>query len=297
MADNRNGCSCGRTGLSTTSSGSVIIDTNRVFDACRDRDCFEDVVVYISGEGQELIDRTSNVKVSHACVLWSNISVEPVQFNRGFYQVTVRLYVKLELEACVCTGRPNKFEGIAVVEKSVILYGGEGNVNIFKSTPGINGFCTAPNLCEAGSNLPTAVVEVVDPVILNIRVSDPSCECRCFRCCSCDEIPDCVVSSFNGGLCGGNGNSRRLLVSLGFFSVIRIERPEQFLISATEYSVPEKECFSTTDDDTNPCEVFRTMDFPIREFQPKSLSFSDLTSRACDNNTNDRSGNGCGCSK
>ena len=114
MADNRNGCSCGRTGLSTTSSGSVIIDTSRGFDACRDRDCFEDVVVYVSGEGQELIDRTSNIKVAHACVLWSNISVEPVQFNRGFYQVTVRLYVKLELEACICTGRPTKFEGIAV---------------------------------------------------------------------------------------------------------------------------------------------------------------------------------------
>ena len=284
MADNRNGCSCGRSGLSSLSGESVIIDTNHVFDSCRDRDCFEDVAVFLSHEGQQLIERTTNVRVTKACILWSNISVEPVQFNRGFYEITVRYYVKLELEACVCAGRGCSFTGIAVVEKSVILYGSEGNVNVFRSHPGIDGFCSAPNLCAASTNLPTAVVEVVDPVVLNVRVVEPSCSCTCFKCCSCEDVPETVAATINGGLTNCD-DSRRLLVSLGFFSVIRIERPEQYLINATAYSVPEKECFSS-DSDTNPCEVFKNMDFPINEFQPVTMRGNDFTNN---------SSNGCGC--
>ena len=55
-------------------------------------------------------------------------------------------------------------------------------------------------------------------------------------------------------------------MTLGFFSVIRIERPGQYLINATEYSVPEKECVSGDEED--PCAVFEKMAFPVNEFSP-----------------------------
>jgi hypothetical protein len=285
MADNRNGSASCRTNSSSSCGGSVIIDTNHVFDSCRDRDCFEDVAVFLSPDGKELIERTTNVRVCKASILWSNITVEPVQFNRGFYEIRVRFYVKLELEACVCLGRPTGFTGIAVVEKSVILYGGEGNVNVFKSNRGIDGFCAEPKLCEASTNLPTAVVEVVDPVVLNVRVAEPGC--NCCRCCSCNDIPEPVLCTVNGDL-DFSDNDRHLLVSLGFFSVIRIERPEQYLINATEYSVPDKECFST-DEASSPCELFKSMDFPITEFQPACLNTLE------NNRQSGRGGCGCGC--
>ncbi len=286
MADNRNGCSFGRSGSSSACGESVIIDTNHVFDSCRDRDCFEDVAVFLTPDGQELIERTTNVRVVKACIVASNITVDPVQFNRGFYEITVRFYVKLELEACVCLGRPTGFCGLAVVEKSVILYGSEGNVSVFKSNNGVNSFCDKPTLCEASNNLPTAVVEVVDPVVLDVRVAENRC-CNCFRCCSCSDIPEPVLSCSNDNL-SFNEDGRYLLVSLGFFSVIRIERPEQYLINATEYSVPDKECLSN-DEDSSPCDLFRNMDFPITEFQPVSLN-------TLDNSKSLSSKNGCGCS-
>ncbi len=286
MADNRNGCSFGRSGSSSACGESVIIDTYHVFDSCRDRDCFEDVAVFLTPDGQELIERTTNVRVAKACIVASNITVDPVQFNRGFYEITVRFYIKLELEACVCLGRPARFCGLAVVEKSVILYGSEGNVNVFKSNLGINGFCSSPKLCEASNNLPTAVVEVVDPIVLNVRVAENNC-CNCFRCCGCNDIPEPVANCLCDNPCFDD-DGRHLLVSLGFFSVIRIERPEQYLINATEYSVPDKECFST-DSESSPCDVFRKMDFPITEFQPVSLN-------TLDGSCNSSGRNGCSCS-
>lgn len=285
MADNRNGCNSNRSLSSSACGESVIIDTSHVFDSCRDRDCFENVAVFLTPDGQELIERTTNIRVVNACIIASNITVDPVKFNRGFFEVTVRFYVKLELEACVCLGRPSGFFGLAVVEKSVILFGSEGNVNVFRSNNGISSFCDKPNLCECSSNLPTAVVEVVDPIVLDVSVR----ECRCqnlFRCCSCSDVPETVL----GCLCDNftfNEDGRHLVVSLGFFSVIRIERPAQYLINATEYNVPNKECFST-DDSTSPCEAFRNMDFPVTEFQPVNL---------CNVENIGNRNSGCGCNR
>ena len=59
-----------------------------------------------------------------------------------------------------------------------------------------------------------------------------------------------------------------LTVSLGFFSVVRIERPAQYLVNAVEYTVPEKECAAPIVEDA--CSLFRQMAFPVSEFSPSS---------------------------
>ncbi len=41
----------------------------------------------------------------------------------------------------MCPGRPQEIEGVAVVDKKVILYGGEGNVSIFRSGIGSSNNC------------------------------------------------------------------------------------------------------------------------------------------------------------
>ena len=103
--------------------------------------------------------------------------------------------------------------------------------------------------------------EVVDPIILNTRVHEPEEPC-CQCCCCCDEIPESVIHRINGSLHDTNG--RYITVSLGIFSVVRIVRPAQYLINATEYCVPDKECVCGEND--NPCAIFKTMAFPISEF-------------------------------
>ena len=66
-----------------------------------------------------------------------------------------------------------------------------------------------------------------------------------------------------------NNKTNKLVVSLGFFSVVRIERPAQFLINAVEYCVPDKECVVAEEND--PCKLFRNMAFPVNEFSPGSI--------------------------
>lgn len=275
MAENKN--------LFGSASDTVCISCNRILDSCRDKDCFEEVRVFLTDFGEEIIEKTNNIRVKSANVVWTSIQVEPVQFNRGFYQIYIRFHVKVILEACMCPGKVHELEGIAVCEKKVILYGSEGNVNIFRSDPNSTDFCAS--LCNEAymNNLPTAVVEVIDPICLNLRIiTDPKCN---MCCCYVDDIPEQVCSCINGNLVGTyseNDNGKKLYISFGFFSVVRIERPGQFMMKATEYSVPEKECVLNDEDD--PCALFKTMAFPTSEFSPPSYREIAGTSRnlSCD---------------
>ena len=264
MPDSR--CSCNGPSIPKE---SICIDTYRVLDSCRDKDCFEDTMVYLTDFGKEIIERTTAVRAKSACVVYANISVDPISFNRGFYQINIKIYVKLRFEACVCRGSSQEFEGIAVVEKKVILYGSEGNVNIYKSNAEEN-FCKIPDLshAECSSNTPRAVLEIADPIVLGVKIEHEHHHHGCCCCCASD-IPEhvcaCLTAPINDSEC-----QRILTVSLGFFSVVRMERPAQILISGCEYSVPDKECVISEDE--SPCSIFKNMQFPINEFSPPSLS-------------------------
>lgn len=265
MAENRY---CGSS--ANASRETVCIDTNRVLDSCRDRDCFENVRVYLSDFGNEVLERTGAIRAKCANIVWTYIGVDPIQFNNGFYSVTIRFYIKLAFEACIggC-GRAQEIEGIAVLEKRVILYGGESNVSVFKSD-GCQDFCACPkpNSCEKRE--PTAVVEVVSPVILGTKIMESASECNCCCCCCDKDLPESVTScfdsplNFDDGEYSGSNGRRYLTVSLGIFSVVRIVRPAQYLVQAVEYCIPEKECAPVEEDD--PCRMFRCMPFPVSEF-------------------------------
>ncbi len=265
MAEYRNsGGQCGK------DRDMVCIDTYRVLDSCRDKDCFEDVRVYLTDCGQAIIDRTSVVRAKCANVVWSCIDIDTVPFNRGFYQLFIKIYVKIQFEACIGPGNMQEFEGVAVVEKKVILFGSEGNVSVFKSELSQSGFCSCHNgKSSQSSALPVAVLEVVDPIILNTKIAEPGKPCRCCCCCTVDEIPDCVCTKLSADLID-DSDSNILLVSLGFFSIVRIERPAQYLINAVEYNVPEKECVLPCVED--PCSLFKQMAFPISEFNHPTSS-------------------------
>ena len=98
-----------------------------------------------------------------------------------------------------------------------------------------------------------------------------ACECApCYCCCSSSaEIPEFVTCRVDGKLTDGCPNGHVLLVSFGIFSIIRLIRPAQYLVSAGEYVIPDKECISAGEDD--PCAIFRAMAFPTREFAPPAF--------------------------
>lgn len=278
MQDNKNTSFCnGRSG----GQGSVCIDTQRVLDSCRDRDCFEDVKVYLSAEGQAILQQSTNIRTRGAEILCAYIGVEEVPFNCGFYQITVRYYITVDFEVCI-GGRSQMIRGITVVQKDVILYGGEGRAVSFASGVGTD-ICAGCSIGGPATNDPIAIAETVEPVVLSTKVSDCTCTCGC-TCTDFVDIPQSVQELF-GEQIVISADGPQVLVSFGIFSVIRIVRPTQIIVQATDYSVPDKECAPATQND-NPCALFRTMPFPTTQFRGTGRQEPQREEKG-----------GCGCGK
>lgn len=60
--------------------------------------------------------------------------------------------------------------------------------------------------------------------------------------------------------------SRRFYVTLGQFTLVRLERDTQLLIPVYDYCVPQSECPCDAQED--PCGLFRSVAFPVNEFFP-----------------------------
>ena len=241
---------------------AVCIDTKKIFDSCKDKDCIEDLRFYPTQDSQCAIDRAVNVKPCKAELLSVYIDVEPVCFNRGFYTVDVRYYYRVTADAFVGAARPVEISGLCVFDKRVILFGSESSAKVFTSRSSTDG----PDEQMRKCSVPTAVVEAVDPIVLGMKLVDV---CECHHCdCEITEIPPCICACFGSELCFGHEN-RRLYVTLGQFSLIRLERDTQLLTPIYDYCVPEKECAcgsGSCEDD--PCEIFRHVKFPVDEFFP-----------------------------
>lgn len=202
------------------------------------------------------------MKAGCAELLYAYIDVEPVSFNRGFYTVDVRYFYRITADAFVGAARPVEISGLAVFDKRVILFGSEGSAKVF-SSQGQEKALDVQNLPTR--SLPTAVVESVDPIILGMKLVDV-CECRSCECCC--EIPPAICACFPEELVMG-GDVHRLYVTLGQFSIIRMERDTQLLMPAYDYCLPEKECTCQgAECGEDPCEIFRKVQFPVDEFFP-----------------------------
>lgn len=254
---------------------AVCIHTKKIYDSCRDKDCVEDIRFYPTQQSQAIIDRAISVKAGNAELLNVYIDVEPVNFNKGFFTVDVRYFYCVTAHAFVGTGRPVEISGLCVFDKRVILFGGEGSAKIFSSLAAAADHDTQ---LRSTNNHPVAIVEAVDPIVLNTKLVEV-CECRCSDC-ELDEIPQSVCACFGSELCFG-GEGKRVYVTLGQFSIIRLERDTQLLIPAYDYCVPNKECGCDAGREEDPCEVFRRVNFPVDEFFPVSGRQSDCRS-CCD---------------
>ena len=242
---------------------AVCIHTKKIFDSCRDKDCIEDLRVYPTVGSQAYIDAAFSVRPKSAELLYVEVSVEPITFNKGYYTVDVTYFYKINGETFPGA---NPITGLAIFDKRVMLYGSGAGVKTFNSDPCDYG-------CEA-DGLPTAVVESVDPIALHLKLVDPSDCCVC-PCGEGREIPADITARFGEALVTSD-TGRRLYVTLGQFSIIRLERDTQLLIPAYDYCVPEKDCQCSTQDD--PCTVFSQIRFPIEEFfPPDSGDLADST--------------------
>lgn len=247
-------------------SEEICANVQKIYDTCKDKDCLSDMRVYLSSSDQTLIDNAVNIRARNSELIWTTVSLESVPFNKGFYGVDMVFFFKTGFEVYTGGSRPSIVEGLSIYNKKVILFGGEGSTTTFSSD------YSCGNGCRTG-NLPVAEVEVVDPIVLSTRVVNPSCNCCCAECEGL-TLPERVAALFPEGLTDVAG--RKLVVSLGLFSVVRIVRNVQVRIPAGKFSLPEKECSSPREEE--PCSFFEKLNFPTNEFFP-----SENGSSGCNN--------------
>ena len=256
---------------------AVCVHTKKVYDSCRDKECLQDIRVYLTRCSQNILNSSTSVKAKTAELLWAYIDVEPIPFNKGYYTIDIKYFYKVTAEAFCGLGRPREISGLATYDKRTVLFGSEGSVHIFSSQYRPQADDTQ---CFARTNLPVAVVEVVDPVVLAARIVDDDCCCRCSPC----EIPEMICGCFDEDLIVSD-EGRKLYATLGQFSIIKLERDIQLVMPSYDICLPEKEC-SGSGNGEDPCELFRRFRFPVDEFFPpkKSEMFTNdscMPSKGC----------------
>ena len=257
---------------------ALSIHTRKITDSCRDKDCIEDLRVYLTRSSQGILDNCATAKVRCADLLYTYIDVEPVAFDRNHYCIDVTFYYRILADSTVGNARPAALYGLAVFSKRAVLCGEDSRAHIFTSATRLDG---PDGLSRYHANRPTAVVEVLDPMVLSSKIRDV-CECGCKEC-AVAQIPSGILQLFDEELVL-SGESRRLYVTLGQFSLIRLERDAQLIVPVLDYSLPTKECCDNGGCAEDPCEMFSRIPFPVKQFAP----------RGCDSDNNDPNPT-CGC--
>ena len=95
------------------------------------------------------------------------------------------------------------------------------------------------------------------------------------------QIPEFIQQMFDEELVL-DGDHRRLYVTLGQFSIIRLERDAQLIVPVLDYSIPTKECCDNPGLAEDPCEMFSRIPFPTRQFTPTGCD-SNCRNEECRN--------------
>ena len=203
---------------------AMSIHTRKITDSCRDKDCIEDLRVYLTRGSQSLLDTCAGAKVRCAELLYTYIDVEPVAFDGHHYCIDATFYYRILADATIGASRPAALYGLAVFTKRAVLCGEDSRAHIYRSDTRL---CGPDGPSHYSANRPTAVVEVLDPMVLSSRIRDV-CDCSCKED-SALQIPGPIQEMFDDELVYA-GERRRLYVTLGQFSILRLERDAQLIV-------------------------------------------------------------------
>ena len=260
MSDNNQaGTACDLRGIRE----AVCVHTDKISDSCLAKDCIEDLQVYLTVPSQQALDCAVSAKARYVELLHVGVHVETGPYSTGYYTVDLTFYYRVIADASAAGGRPTTVTGLAIFSKRLVMFGGETSARSFSSRSGVS--CLCKQAIQAG-NVPEAIVEVVDPMILGSRVQEV-CSCNCCPP-SPPVIPEAILGCFEEQLVL-DGESKRLLVTIGQFSIARLERSTQLLIPTFDYCIPSKTCKNVGSSNTeSPCEVFGQIEFPMDAFFP-----------------------------
>lgn len=256
MADINGNASSSAAGNMNRFREAVSVSADRIFDACSDRECLEDLQVYFTEEEIGLLEGASQVKCRAAEVMDMELALEPVAFNPGYFRANMTFYFRLHF---TLSPSGNEMAGLAYHSKQVVLFGGERAVRTFRSG----------GLASRLDTLPVANVHITEPIVLLSRVV----EAAPVYAEALGSIPAGVAGAFGGQLQATPlQQGRTVLVTLGLFYIVTLEREVQLLIPVYDYSVPEKDCTMNTAMSEEPCEAFRRVAFPVEDFFPENIT-------------------------
>ena len=238
----------------------MCIHTRKIPDSCRDKDCIEDLRVYLTKTSQATLDNCVGAKARCAELIHAHLDVDPIAFNRNHYFVDITFYYKVLADTVTDCGRPATLYGLALFSKRVVLCGEDNCARIFSSQN---------HSFDSRGNMPTAVVEALDPMILDSKVV-PVCDCS-IRDLRPGKIPSCICQQFDEELVL-TGEARRLFVTLGQFSMIRLETDVQIQVPVEDFCIPSKECCDSAGCAEDPCEMFSRIAFPVEQFLPQAAT-------------------------
>ena len=93
---------------------ALSIHTQKITDSCRDKDCIEDLRVYLTRESQSILDAAGAAKVRSAELIHTAIDVSPVAFHPNHYAIDLTFYYKILADAAVSPCRPAAICGLAL---------------------------------------------------------------------------------------------------------------------------------------------------------------------------------------
>ena len=112
-----------------------------------------------------------------------------------------------------------------------------------------------------------SAIEILDPMVLASRVREAGGSETVPP-----AIPDAIRELFDEPLVVAGG-TRQLFVTLGQFSIVRLERQAQLVVPVLDYAVPSRECCDAPGAGSeDPCEMFSRIPFPTQQFTPRSCS-------------------------
>ena len=99
-----------------------------------------------------------------------------------------------------------------------------------------------------------------------------NCNCRC-GCGTLGGVPAAILNAFDEPIVFDESAIRRVCISLGQFSTVRLERDTQLLIPVYDYCIPSNECTLAGGEccSEDPCKVFDAVEFPLDDFFPPNV--------------------------
>ena len=101
----------------TAGNQPVCIHTLQITDCCLDKDCIEDLRVYLTEQSQAAMQSATSTKVRSAELLFVDVAVEALAYKKGYFSIDLTFYYRIVGEALQGAARPCSIVGLSVFSK------------------------------------------------------------------------------------------------------------------------------------------------------------------------------------